>query len=130
MDERESFHVTQEDFAHFSDLEWTSVGRRSSAVGNIGVTAMLESLDIDKKHASVARFIHYELATEREKVALLHQQVSQQFEQLRELGDQQTYLFKHHHSNDAVGGTTHARHPEVMKVDISKYREVEEESLL
>ena len=90
MDEGEIFHATREGFANLSYLEWAAVGRMSSTVGNIGVTAMLESLDIYQQHASVARFIHYELATEREKEALLHQQVSQQFEQLRELGDQQT----------------------------------------
>ena len=32
--------------------------------------------------------------------------------------------------NAAVGGTTHARRPETLKVDISKYRGVEKESLL
>ena len=44
--------------------------------GEIGVIAVLESIDRVQQHAFIARFIHYELATEREKVALLHQQGS------------------------------------------------------
>ena len=88
MVEGESFHVTREGFSHFSNFEWAAVGRMSSTVGDIGVTAMLESLDRDQQHASIARFIYYELATEREKVALLYQQGSQQAEQLRDLGAQ------------------------------------------
>ena len=32
--------------------------------------------------------------------------------------------------NAAVSGTTHTRRPEMLKVDISKYRRVEEDSLL
>ena len=88
MDEGESFHATREGFANLSDLEWAAIGRMSSTVGNIGVTAMLESLDRDQQHGSIARFIQHELAIEREKVALLHQQGSQRAEQLRELGAQ------------------------------------------
>ena len=71
MDEGESFHATREGFAHLSDLEWAAVGRMSSTVEDIGVTGMLESLNRDQQHASIARFIQHELAKEREKVALL-----------------------------------------------------------
>ena len=76
MDEQESFYATREGFDHLSDLEWTAVGRTSSTVGDIGVTAMLEYLNRDQQHASIARFIQDELATEREKVALIYQQGS------------------------------------------------------
>ena len=61
---------------------------------------------------------------------MLHQQGSQQAEQLRELGAQHTELLRQQQFNAAVGGTTHTRRPEVMKVDISKYRGVPEDSLL
>ena len=61
---------------------------------------------------------------------MLHQQGSQQAEQLRELGAQQTELLRQQRFHAAVGGTAHTRRPEVMKVDISKYRGVEEDSLL
>ena len=76
MDEGESLHTTREGFAHLSDVGWGMVGRMSSTVEDIGVTAMLESRDRDQQHASIARFIHYELATKPEIVALLHQQGS------------------------------------------------------
>ena len=47
LDQEGGFHVTREGFSHLSDLEWGAVGRMSSTVGDIGVTAMLESLDRD-----------------------------------------------------------------------------------
>ena len=87
MDEGESFHATREGFSRLSDLEWAAVGRMSFTVDDVGVTAMLKSLDRDQHHASIARLIQHELGAEREKVALLHQQGPQQAEQLRELGD-------------------------------------------
>ena len=111
MDEQESFYATREGFDHLSDLKWTAVGRTSSTVGDIGVTAMLESLDRDQQHASIARFIQYELDTEPEKVALLHQQGSQQAKQLRELGAQPTEMLRQQHFNAAMGGTAHTRRP-------------------
>ena len=46
----------------------------SSTVGETAISAMLESLDRDQQHAAIARFIQNELVSEREKVALLHQQ--------------------------------------------------------
>ena len=130
MDGDETFHPTREGFNHLSDLEWSAVGRMSSTVGETAISAMLESLDRDQQHAAIARFIQNELVAEREKVALLHQQGSQQAEQLRELGAQQTELLRQQQFHAAVGGTTPARRPEVMKVDISKYRGVPEDSLL
>ena len=59
MDEGGSFHATREGFAHLSDLEWAAGGRMSSTVSDIGVTAMLEYLDRDQQHASIARFIQH-----------------------------------------------------------------------
>ena len=44
---------------------------------------MLESLNRGQQHAAISGFIQNELVSEREKVALLHQQGSQQSEQLR-----------------------------------------------
>ena len=101
----------------------------SSTVGDIGVTAMLESLDRDQRHTAIARFFQHEIGAEREKVALLHQQGPQQAEQLREIGDQHTELLIQHQLNAVLGGTTRVRRPEILKVDISKYRKVEEDSL-
>ena len=130
LDDEDGFHVTREGFAHLSDLEWAAVWRMSSTVGDIGVTALLESLDRDQQHAAIARFIQHELGDEREKVALLHQKGSQQAERLRELGAQQTELLRQQQFDAVVGGTTHTRRPKILKVDIYKYRGVEEDSLL
>ena len=66
----------------------------SFTVGETAISAMLESLDKDQQHAAISRFIQNDLVAEREKVALLHQQGSQQSDQLRELGAQQTELLR------------------------------------
>ena len=128
LDDEETVHATREGFDHLSDIEWGAVERMSSTVGELVVSTMLESLDRDQQHAAIAKFIQNELALEREKVALLHQQGSQQAEQLRELGAQQTELLRQQQFHAAVGRTAHARRPEVMKVDISKYSGVPEDS--
>ena len=74
MDEEESFYSTREGFTHFSDFEWTAVGRMRSTVGEIAIGAMLEYLDRDQQRAAIAKFIQNKLGVERENVALLHQQ--------------------------------------------------------
>ena len=86
MDEEENFNAMREGFAHLSDIELVAVGRMSSTVGDIGVTAPLESLDRDQQNAAIARSIQHELGAEREKLALLYQQGSQQVEQLKKFG--------------------------------------------
>ena len=86
LDEEESLHATREDYTHLRDIEWSAVEHMSSTVGETAISAMLESLDRYQQHAAIARFIQNELVSEREKVALLHQQGSQQAEPLRELG--------------------------------------------
>ena len=53
---------------------------------------MLKYFDRDQQHAAIAKFNQHENGDEREKVDFLLQQVSQQAEQLRELGAQQTDL--------------------------------------
>ena len=121
LDEENSFHATREGFSHLSDIEWSAAERMSSTVGETAIRAILESLDRYQQHAAISRFIQNELVAEREKVALLHQQGSQQAEQLRELGARQTELLRQQQFNAAVGGTTHTRRPEILKVDISKY---------
>ena len=58
------------------------------------VGALLSALGPDGQHATIAKFIQNELDAEREKVALLHQQGSQQTELLREQGAQQFELLR------------------------------------
>ena len=87
-----TFHATRGGFTHLSVIEGSAVERMSSTVGEIAIIAKLESLDRDQQHAAIAKFIPNELGAERSKVDLLHQQGSQQAEQLREPGAQQTEL--------------------------------------
>ena len=61
MDEGESYYTTREGFADLSNLEWAAGGRMSSTAGDIGRTAMLESLDRDQQYASIAKFINMNL---------------------------------------------------------------------
>ena len=129
-DDSDSFHATREGYPHLSDIEWGAVERMSSTVGEHAVCAMLSALDRDGQHAAVVKFIQHELDAAREKVTLLHQQGFQQSQLLRELGAQQFELLRQQQSQTAVPGPTHARRPEILKIDISKYRGVEEDSLL
>ena len=77
LNEEEILHATREDYTHLSDIEWSSVDRTNSTVGETAISAMLEYLGRDQQHATIARFIQNEFVSERERVALLHQQGSQ-----------------------------------------------------
>uniref|UniRef100_A0AAV1TBI7 CCHC-type domain-containing protein n=1 Tax=Peronospora matthiolae TaxID=2874970 RepID=A0AAV1TBI7_9STRA len=85
----QSFHATRDGYSHLSDVEWDAVERMGSTMGIHAVSVMLEALNRDAQHATIAKFIQNELDAEREKVALLHQQGSQRSELLREQGAQQ-----------------------------------------
>uniref|UniRef100_A0AAV1V000 CCHC-type domain-containing protein n=1 Tax=Peronospora matthiolae TaxID=2874970 RepID=A0AAV1V000_9STRA len=124
----QSFHAARDGYSHLSDVEWDAVERMGSTMGIHAVSVMLEALNRDAQHATIANFIQNELDAEREKVALLHQQGSQQAELLREQGAQQFELLRQQQA--AAGGSMHSRRPETLKIDISKYRGVEEDSLL
>uniref|UniRef100_A0AAV1TFM3 CCHC-type domain-containing protein n=1 Tax=Peronospora matthiolae TaxID=2874970 RepID=A0AAV1TFM3_9STRA len=93
-------------------------------MGIHAVSVMLEALNRDAQHATIAKFIQNELDAEREKVALLHQQCSQQAELLREQGAQQFELSRQQQA--AAGGSMHSRRPETLKIDISKVRRIED----
>uniref|UniRef100_A0AAV1UHQ2 Uncharacterized protein n=1 Tax=Peronospora matthiolae TaxID=2874970 RepID=A0AAV1UHQ2_9STRA len=125
----QSFHATRDSCSHLSDVEWDAVERMGSTMGIHVVSVMLEALNRDAQHATIAKSIQNELDAEREKVALLHQQGSQQAELLREQGAQQFELLRQQ-QQAAAGGSMHSRRPETLKIDISKYRGVEEDSLL
>uniref|UniRef100_M4BUF2 Retrotransposon gag domain-containing protein n=1 Tax=Hyaloperonospora arabidopsidis (strain Emoy2) TaxID=559515 RepID=M4BUF2_HYAAE len=73
-------------------------------------------------------FIQNELDVEREKVTLLHQQDSQQTELLREHSAQLFELLRQQQAT-AIGSTC-TRRPETLKIDISKYKGADEDSLL
>ena len=118
-DSGNTHHVSPESYSFLSDIERSAVERMSSTVGNDAILALLSNLDRDALHSTIAKFIQHELDEMKEKVALLNQQGSQQAELLR-LQQVQT----------PVPGMTQTRRPETLKIDISKYRGVEEDSLL
>uniref|UniRef100_A0AAV1UQ38 CCHC-type domain-containing protein n=1 Tax=Peronospora matthiolae TaxID=2874970 RepID=A0AAV1UQ38_9STRA len=120
----QSFHATRDGYSHLSDVEWDAVERMGSTMGIHAVSVMLEALNRDAQHATIAKFIQSELDAEREKVALLHQQGSQQAELLREQGAQQFELLRQQQA--AAGGSMHSRRPETLKIDISKARRIDD----
>uniref|UniRef100_A0AAV1V2S2 CCHC-type domain-containing protein n=1 Tax=Peronospora matthiolae TaxID=2874970 RepID=A0AAV1V2S2_9STRA len=120
----QSFHATRDGYSHLSVVEWDAVERTGTTMGFHAVSVMLEALNRDAQHATIAKFIQNELDTEREKVALLHQQGSQQSELLREQGAQQFELFRQQQA--AAGGSMHSRRPETLKIDISKARRIDD----
>uniref|UniRef100_A0AAV1UC91 Retrotransposon gag domain-containing protein n=1 Tax=Peronospora matthiolae TaxID=2874970 RepID=A0AAV1UC91_9STRA len=120
----QSFHATRDGYSHLSDVEWDAVERMGSTMGIHAVSVMLEALNRDAQHVTIAKFIQNELDAEREKVALLHQQGSQQAELLREQGAQQFELLRQQQA--AAGGSMHSRRPETLKIDISKARRIDD----
>ena len=116
-DKAEYFHPAHESYFHLIQIEWDTIERLSSTIRQGDVGAMLSALGRDGQHATIAKFIQNELDAERGKVALLHQQGSQQFDLLRQ-------------QRAAATGSTHTRRSESLKIDITKYKAAEEYSLL
>ena len=116
-DEGDDFHPTRERYSHLSQIEWEAVERLSSTIGQEAVGALLSALRPDRQHSTIAKFIQNELDAKREKVILLHQQGSQQTELLRQ-------------QQATATGSTCIRRPETLKIDISKYKGANEDSLL
>uniref|UniRef100_A0AAV1V6B1 Uncharacterized protein n=1 Tax=Peronospora matthiolae TaxID=2874970 RepID=A0AAV1V6B1_9STRA len=106
--EDDSFHVTCEGYSHLSDSYWEVVGRISVLVGKPAISGMLEYLSRDQQHAAIKKFLQGELAVERQKIALLQQQGSHR----------------------SMGGPTHMRRTETLKIDISRYKGTDEDYLL
>ena len=125
----DGFRATRDRFPHLSDLEWRAIERMGSVVGGPAVGAILYTLNKDEQHAAIAEFIQHELDGAQEKVALLHQQGSQHGEVLREQGAQQLELLRQQHLH-AANGPTLVRRPESLKIEISKFKAVEGDSLL
>uniref|UniRef100_A0AAV1UNV9 Retrotransposon gag domain-containing protein n=2 Tax=Peronospora matthiolae TaxID=2874970 RepID=A0AAV1UNV9_9STRA len=104
----DSFHVKRVDYSHMSDSEWEVVGRMSVLMGEPAISGTFESLSGDQQHAAINKFLQGELAVEGQKIALLQQQRSHQ----------------------SMGGPTHMCRPETLKIDISRYKGTDEDSLL
>uniref|UniRef100_A0AAV1U3H9 Retrotransposon gag domain-containing protein n=1 Tax=Peronospora matthiolae TaxID=2874970 RepID=A0AAV1U3H9_9STRA len=106
--EDDSFHVTREGYSHLSDSEWDTFGRMSVPMGEPAISGMLKSQSRDQQHASINKFLQGELAVERQKIAFLQKQGSHQ----------------------SMGGPTHMRRTKTVKIDISRYKGIDEDSLL
>uniref|UniRef100_A0AAV1TFZ5 Retrotransposon gag domain-containing protein n=1 Tax=Peronospora matthiolae TaxID=2874970 RepID=A0AAV1TFZ5_9STRA len=106
--EEDSFHVTREGYSYLSDSEWEVVGRMIVLMGEPAISGMLESLSRDQQHAAINKFLQSELAVERRKIALLQQLVSHQ----------------------SMGGPTHMRRSKTLKIDVSRYKGIDEYSIL
>ena len=118
-DNKNAHHAPRNSYSFLSDIEGSAVERMRSIIGKDAIVAILSGLDRDALHSAIAKFIHHKLDEAKEKVALLNQQGSQQAELLR-LQQVQT----------PVPGMKHTRCPEILKIDVFKYRRVEEDSLL
>uniref|UniRef100_A0AAV1VMH3 Retrotransposon gag domain-containing protein n=1 Tax=Peronospora matthiolae TaxID=2874970 RepID=A0AAV1VMH3_9STRA len=104
----DSFHVTHEGYSHLSDSEWEAVGRMYVFMGEPAISGMLKPLGRDQQHAAIIKFLQEELAVKRQKIVLLQQQGSHQ----------------------SMGGPKNMRRPENLKIDISRYKGTDEDSLL
>uniref|UniRef100_M4B3B1 Uncharacterized protein n=1 Tax=Hyaloperonospora arabidopsidis (strain Emoy2) TaxID=559515 RepID=M4B3B1_HYAAE len=102
-----------------SDAEWSAVERMSSTVGEGAVWSLLSSRDRDQQHFIIAKFLQEELDASRAEVTLLHQH-----------GHQQTELLRQQQSQSATAVSTRERRRETLTLEVSKYRGVEEDSLL
>uniref|UniRef100_A0AAV1VI81 Uncharacterized protein n=1 Tax=Peronospora matthiolae TaxID=2874970 RepID=A0AAV1VI81_9STRA len=93
--EDDSFHVTRESYSHLSDSAWETVGHMGVLMDEPAISGMLESLSRDQQHAAINKFLQGELAVERQKIAFLQKQGSHQ----------------------SMGGPTHMRRPETLRID-------------
>ena len=113
----DTFHGTRESYSYLSDVEWSAVGRMSSIVGEEAVWSLLSSRDRDRQHSIIAKLLQRELDASRAEVTLLHRHDHQQTELLRQ-------------SQSATAASTRERRRETLKLEVSRYRGVEEDSLL
>ena len=115
----DNFHGTRESYPYLSDVEWSAVERLTSSVGEDAVWSLLSSNDRDQQHSIISKFIQRELDAARAEVTQLHQQ-----------GHQQNELLRQQQSQSAVAASTRERRRETLKLEVSKYRGIQEDSLL
>ena len=126
----------REECPHLSDLEWSALQRMASSVGEPAVAAVLHSLSHDEQHASITQFMHRELVIAQERIARLEEQHALQSEQsqqqitaLREHSAQQAHMFERQQHAMAVAAAERPRRFETLKVEVSKYKGVDSDSL-
>uniref|UniRef100_M4B661 Uncharacterized protein n=1 Tax=Hyaloperonospora arabidopsidis (strain Emoy2) TaxID=559515 RepID=M4B661_HYAAE len=114
----DTFHGTRESYSYLSNVEWSVVERMSSTVGKEAVWSLLSSRDRDQQHSIIDKFLQRELDASRAEVTVLHQR-----------GHQQTELLKQQQSQSATAASIREHRRETLKLEVSKYRGVEEDSL-
>uniref|UniRef100_M4BP17 Uncharacterized protein n=1 Tax=Hyaloperonospora arabidopsidis (strain Emoy2) TaxID=559515 RepID=M4BP17_HYAAE len=115
----DTLHGIRESYSYLGNVEWSAVERMSSTVGEEAIWSLLSSRDMDQQHSVIAKFLHRELDASQTEVTLLHQH-----------GHQQTKLLRQQQSQSATAASTRERRRETLKLEVSKYRGVEEDSLL
>ena len=115
--EGDRFNGTRESCSHLSDVEWSAIERMSSTVGKVAIWVMLSTKDRDQQHSVIIKFLQRELDESRSQVTLLQQQDHQRTEDLRQ-----------HHSQSTL--STRESRQESLKLEISKYHGVGDDSLL
>lgn len=133
----ETLHVmTREELPYLSDPEWDALGRMARAIGGPAVAAMLHSLSRDEQHASVAQFIANELKDSQSEMTALAERFSRAEQESRQRIDaltnqvnQQLGLLEHQ-QRTVASATAPRPWRETLKVDVSKYKGIEGESLL
>ena len=91
----------------------------SLTVGEEAVWSLLSSRNRDQQHSIIAKFLQRELDASRAEVTLLHQH-----------GHQQTELLRQQQSQSATAASTRERRRDTLKLEVSEYWGVEEDSLL
>ena len=115
--EGDRFYGTRESYSHLSDVEWSTIERMSSTVGEEAIRAMLFTRDRDQQHSVIIKLLQRELDESRAQVTLWKQQDYQRTKELR-----------HHQSQYAL--PMRERRQESFKLEISKYQGVEDYSLI
>ena len=83
------------------------------------LSGLLSSRDRDQQQIIIAWFLQRELDASRAEVTLMHQH-----------GHQQTELLIQQQSQSATAASTRERRRDTLKLEVCKYRGVEEDSLL
>jgi len=125
----ETRKLAHSDFPHLSREEWGALQRMADNVGADTVGAMLTTLDQSAQRASILTFMQRETAERQQRVASEQQHLVEQFQQqVAELHQRISLLTDRQQPPQVVT----EREPRVdsLKVDVSKYRGSENESLL
>lgn len=106
-------------FPHLSVDEWNALIRMTNSMGTEAVAAMLSALGAEGQHAKIFAFVQREADEARNHARQYHEQVAELQKQVDLLRDRPTNVV-----------VEKPQRPETLKIDVSKYRGAESESLL